>query len=81
MNTVERGVAAERLKGDETFQDVIQSVKDAQVSVFLNPASSQEDREKAHDVIHALSEIEREVDRRINDKAFEEKKDQHRVSD
>ena len=74
----ELGDAAHRLKNDETFKDVCKEVRDTQTRVFLNTASSQEDREEAHVIIRALGEIDRVIDARIANAKVAEKKGQHR---
>lgn len=77
----ERAAAAKRLKNDDTFQSVFDEIEKAKVKVFLDPVSSMEDREEAHVIIRALGEIKREIDARIANGAFEERKGQHRVND
>ena len=74
----ERAGHAERLKNDDTFKDVVKEVRDAKVAVFLDVRSSPEDREEAHVIIRALGEIEREIDARIADGAFEVNKERDR---
>lgn len=74
----ERSDAALRLKNDETFQDVCKEVRDAQTRVFLNPDSSQEDREEAHVIIRALGAIDRAIGARIGGGKIALKKGQHR---
>lgn len=74
----ERGDAALRLKNDETFQDVCKEVRDAQTRVFLNPDSSQEEREEAHVIIRALGAIDRVIDARIANGKIAIQKGQHR---
>lgn len=81
MNVTERASAAKRLRDDETYQDIISTVKDAQMNVFLKPDSTDVARQKAHEIIRALFEIEGEVNRRIDAQAFEAKKGQHRAND
>lgn len=74
----ERAMNAARLKNDDTFKGVVKEVKEAKVAVFLDASSSPEDREEAHVIIRALGEIEREIDARIADGAFEEHKERDR---
>lgn len=73
--------AARRFKGDETYKSLIQSIKDAQVSVFLSPSSTQEARDGAHEIIRALGKLDNEIDARIADSSMQKKKDQHRAND
>ena len=75
---IERAQNAQRLMNDDTFKSVIAEIRDAKVRVFLDPRSTTEDREEAHVIIRALGEIEREIDARVADGAFEERKEQHR---
>lgn len=74
----ERGDAALRLKNDETFQDVRKEVQDIQTRVFLNPDSSQEERDKAHEIIRGLAATDRVIDARIANGKIAIQKGQHR---
>lgn len=47
-----------RLKHDDTFKEVMQSIRDKQTNVFLDPNSPIGVIEDAHDIIRALNEIE-----------------------
>lgn len=69
---IERGAAAERLRNDETFQDVLREVREAQVAVFLDARTSQDAREEAHVNIRALAKIEGVIDARCADATFEQ---------
>ena len=73
--TIERGKQAEMLQKNDTFRDVIEAIRASKAEVFLNPDSSQEDRESAHEIIRALAEIDGELNTRILDAAFEEEKE------
>lgn len=73
--------AAKRFRDDETYKSLIQSIKDAQASVFLNPSSTQEARDEAHEIIRALGKLGNEIDARIADSSMQKKKDQHRAND
>ena len=44
-----------RLINDETFKDVLAEVIERQVSVFLTPDSSTEERDDAHDIVRILA--------------------------
>ena len=77
----EAGDAAKRLKNDETFQDVFKEIRDAQVGVFLDDRSSQEDREAAHVMIRALGKFDDAITLRIENGKFVQQKGQHRGSD
>jgi len=43
---------------DDTYQAVIESVKVAQLATFMDPKSSKDDREEAHQIIRALGKID-----------------------
>lgn len=75
---VELANNAQFLRDNETFQDVIKEIRERQVAFFLDAGSSTETREQAHVVIRALTEIEREIQARMDDAAFEEHKERHR---
>lgn len=77
----ERAAQAKRLREDEAFVSFVQEVRDAQASVFLDPASSSEAREAAHQMVRAIHQIELRLAKAENDLRFEQKKDQHRGSD
>lgn len=77
-----RALQAKRLRDDEAFQSFVAQVRDRQVAVFLNAASSPEDRETAHALIRGLSAIEGELRSAETAFAIEQKtKGQHRGSD
>lgn len=80
MNDIEKAAGAKRIKDDEAFKDIIEAIKEAKTSVFLDPHSTKEQRESAHVIICAIGEIEGEIESRLTDGAFAEK-DQHRVND
>lgn len=77
----ERAAHAKRLREDEAFQSFMQEVRDAQTATFLNPASSQEDRETAHQMIRAIHLINQRIGKAEADWKIEQKKDQHRAND
>lgn len=78
---VKRASDAKRLREDEAFVSFVQEVKDAQIATFLNPASSPEDREKAHHQVQAINQIELRLKSAEDALRFEQKKDQHRAND
>lgn len=57
MNIKDKASKVRQLQGDETFISVIEAIKSKQVAIFLNSNSTEKDREKAHNVICALSEV------------------------
>lgn len=80
--TIEIGDKARALLKDETFQSVMQEIKDTQIAIFLNTAATPEDREEAHVIVRALGHIDKVIRERIADAEFEQKKkDQHRGND
>lgn len=80
-NVYDIGAAAERLKNDDTFKDVINKIEKDQVSVFLDADSKPEAREEAHAIVRALGKIKGKIDAMIADMTFETHKDQHRGND
>lgn len=58
MNIKDRANSIRRLLEDETFEWLIESVKQRQVNVFADVSSTEEEREQAHAKLRALSEIE-----------------------
>jgi len=54
----EQASKIKRLIDDPVFKEVIEAVKMLQVNIFMNPDSTTEDRDKAHDVIRALGTID-----------------------
>ena len=82
MNKQDIAAQARRLRDDETFQSVLEAIRQDQVSVFLNVSASQEARDVAHLKVRALAEIESEIKRRIDDASIEQhRKDRHRAND
>lgn len=77
----QRASQASRLRDDEAFVSFVQEVKDAQAAVFLNPASSAEDREAAHQMIRAIHAIEERLAKAENDWKIQQRKGQHRGND
>ena len=57
---------AKRLKNDTAFQQFVQDVRDAQISVFSNSTAKEiEQREEAHAIMRALNQIEMQLDAAI----------------
>jgi len=48
-------------------------VKDRQIAIFLDPASSAEDREEAHSTIRALSKIDTYIESVLTDEKIFDK--------
>ena len=67
---------AKRLKNDTAFQQFVQDVRDAQISVFSNSTAKEiEQREEAHAIMRALNQIEMQLDAAI---AAERMLDRHK---
>lgn len=58
MNIKDRAAHVKRLQDDESFNMLIDEIREDTANVFLNPHSSTEDREEAHHIIRALAKIE-----------------------
>lgn len=66
-----KSAKAKALLNDETFQDVIETLKQRQVKKFIN--SDKDDtiaREDAHSMIRALDMVVNELQSRVNDEKF-----------
>jgi hypothetical protein len=66
-----KSAKAKALLSDETFQDVIETLKQRQVKKFIN--SDKDDtiaREDAHSMIRALDMVVNELQSRVNDEKF-----------
>ena len=63
-----------RLIKDETFQDVLTEVIGREVDVFLNPNSSPEERDEAHDMVRAIGKINDYLDSVIADELIENRR-------
>ena len=82
MDRIElRALQAKRLREDEAFVSFVAEIRDDQASIFLNPASSTEDRETAHQIIRAIHQIEQRLKSAETDLRIEQKKVQHRGND
>ena len=58
MNIKDKAAHVKRLQEDESFNTLIDEIREDTANVFLNPHSSTEDREEAHHIIRALAKIE-----------------------
>jgi len=66
-----RSKQAKALLEDPTFKDVIESIKDQQIALFVNSAKNDTiRREDAYNMVSALDEIVNELQRRVNDEKF-----------
>lgn len=71
MTTIEKASKIKLLKDDETFKEVINGVKQEQISVFTDSNSTIEGIEKAHNIICALDEVETYMNRIITGRKFQ----------
>ncbi len=72
MDIKKKAARIKQLKDDEVFTSILEEFTDAQISVFMNPQSSTEDREKAHNMVCALAELDRFMKAVLDDeKVFE----------
>lgn len=74
MNIKELAAGVRHLQHDETFSYIMKSIKEDKANIFLNPTSSLEDREAAHYVVCALSEVENRMATILADEAVYDKK-------
>jgi len=63
-----------RLINDETFKDVLAEVIERQVSVFLTPDSSTEERDDAHDLVRAIGKISDYMDSILDDEVIKNRR-------
>jgi glucose-6-phosphate-specific signal transduction histidine kinase len=57
---------AKRLRNDTAFKQFVQSVRELQISIFMNSAAEDIDsREEAHAVLRALDQIEMQLNAAI----------------
>jgi uncharacterized protein (DUF849 family) len=62
------------LSNDDTYKEVIQEIRNAQIDVFLNSRSQNEAINDAHDIIKALDKIEDYFNTVLSDEAIFDKK-------
>ncbi len=74
MNIKDKAALAKNLWRDDTFQEILQSIRDAQTNVFLNSQSQVETIKDAHDIIRALNLIEAQFNTVFTDEAIFDKK-------
>jgi len=74
LNIKDKAALAKNLWRDDTFQEILQSIRDAQTSVFLNSQSQVETIKDAHDIIRALNLIEAQFNTVFTDEAIFDKK-------
>jgi hypothetical protein len=64
------------LQNDEAFCYIMKSIKKDQANIFLNPTSSLDERESAHEIVRGLSKIEDRIATILMDEAIFDKKHQ-----
>ena len=74
MDITLRASRAKALLNDPTYQDLVAGLKDEQTKVFLNTASTTEEREEAHKMVCALMKIESRLHSYITDEKILNKK-------
>ena len=70
----ERAQRFKRLLADETFQEIIEFIKQEQIAVFLDSSATIEDIDKAREVVLGVDEVQRVIRAAIDDEAVENKK-------
>jgi hypothetical protein len=73
-NVKDKASKLRRLQDDPVYKEVIEAVKMLQVSIFMDPASTTEALDEAHDIIRALSKIEDYINTVLADEAIFDKK-------
>jgi len=74
LNIKDKAALAKNLWRDDTFQEILHRIRDAQTSVFLNSQSQVETIKDAHDIIRALNLIEAQFNTVFTDEAIFDKK-------
>ena len=70
----ERAQRFKRLLADETFQEIIEFIKQEQIAVFLDSSATIEDIDKAREIVLGVEEVQRVIRAAIDDEAVENKK-------
>ena len=76
MNIKDRAAHVKRLQQDEAFNTLVNEIREDAANVFLNPHSSQQDREEAHHIVRALAKIEDRMAVILTDEAMFDKQQQ-----
>lgn len=69
---------AKRLANDDTFKEVLELVIERQMEVFLNPNSSTDERDDAHDIVRAIGNIQDTLDTVIGNEMIKDFKTKRR---
>lgn len=72
--TIKKATRAESLRVSKLFQEFHSDVFEAQVAVFRNPSSTEDERAEAHAMIRALDKIKAQLDRVITSAKMEKKR-------
>lgn len=70
----ERAQRFKRLLADETFQEIIEFIKDEQIAVFLDSSATIDDIDKAREIVLGVEGVQRVIRAAIDDEAVENKK-------
>lgn len=62
------------MQNDPVFKEILEAVKMLQVNIFMNPSSTVEERDEAHDIIRALSKIDDCIQAVLTDEKIFDKK-------
>ena len=73
-NIKDKATKIRMLMKDETFKEVMQGVRTAQVGVFLSSNATIESVEEAHQIVVALDKIEAYMQTVLDDEAVYDKK-------
>jgi hypothetical protein len=79
LNIKDRAAHVKRLKNDESFNMLLDEIREDTANVFLNPHSSSEDREDAHQIVRALAKIEDRMAVILTDEAIFDKQQRRSV--
>ena len=70
----ERAQRFKRLLADETFQEIIEFIKQEQIAVFLDSSATIDDIDKAREIVLGVEGVQRVIRAAIDDEAVESKK-------
>ena len=70
----ERAQRFKRLLADETFQEIIEFIKQEQIAVFLDSSATIDDIDKAREIVLGVEGVQRVIRAAIDDEAVENKK-------
>ena len=75
MNIKEKANRARQIYKDETFQEVLENIREQQTSVFLSNEASMDAIKDARDIVRALNYIEGYFNTVFADEAIYDKKE------